>query len=559
MKSFFTFFIALIIINNSFAQINSSEPLQLNKNFLVHSAGLPEEFLLFSPDSATQILFNPARAYNYRTNFVYVNYLSDYVDSYRLYLEKFEWVPSGIDPQRNVLAKGNAYNFPTLYEDHYSSSKNPTFSAAALFNAGDSKWLFTLSNGINMNKGENNTIYTEETTFDPINNYETNYLSDEYNYDSDETVTIFKLARIWKSGLKNFSIGAFGIVYNDDESGKQDFTSTSYDFFNSTVDSNKYRNYTSRFETESGELNNSRFAVGLEFAVNDVSWDYIGSLSYQKANNSGNYNGSLYVLDLDSTYFVYPWHTLRYEENRTIVKKSDSEPYFLNLNNIFQHSVDWITEDDNLFVSLNSFYSSGDISFQGNYNRTYSVYNNDELSTGDTISVNQSENFDVKSWGISFSSGYALSASLSDLFILTGIRLAGSFNHLEDIAINVSSQSGGAYNENVIKNTFAGFTLPLYLNYKIEQWISLYGGINYSYFYNRVNYDINSKALKYETNAEEEEIKAYREVTYSNWNSSKSIYAGCELRHSSGLKVQFYFDENFSTIRDWNVSVGYHF
>lgn len=47
--------------------------------------------------------------------------------------------------------------------------------------------------------------------------------------------------------------------------------------------------------------------------------------------------------------------------------------------------------------------------------------------------------------------------------------------------------------------------------------------------------------------------------TSERWQSYKSLYAGCELRHSSGLKIQFFFDDDIASIRNWNFSVGYHF
>ena len=74
-----SFFLLTIKIHS---QPGYPEPLTTGKHFLVNSAGLPEEFLLFSPDTATQILFNPARANDFSGNFVFINYLSDYTQSY---------------------------------------------------------------------------------------------------------------------------------------------------------------------------------------------------------------------------------------------------------------------------------------------------------------------------------------------------------------------------------------------------------------------------------------------------------------------------------------------
>lgn len=536
MKTILTSLTALILFNNSLAQVSSSEPIQLNKNILVHSAGLPEEFLLFSPDSATQILFNPARAYNYITNFVYVNYLSDYVNSYPYRLE-----------------------FPSLYEEIYSSSKNPTFSAAALFNAGDAKWLVTLANGINLRKDEYNIVHNVERIYDPINNFSRENEETRSNTDSDEMVTTLKISRIWESGLTNLSLGAFGIIYTNNENGKGDFISELYNFYNSTNDSTKRRQLLLRQESGIRKVNDTRYAFGLEFAINNEKLDYVGSISYQKANNSGNisddYNSTVY----DSLYDSYPWQTHGYEGRITNVDRLENEPYFLSFNNYFEHTVDWITSNDNLFITLNSFYSNGEISYSNNYNEVVNYFNNGIVTDSDTSFINQNGSTDAKNWGVAISSGYALSASLSDLFILTGFKLSGSFSRLENVRGGLSSHPANLFSKNITKDTFAGFTFPLYLNYTIEKWVSIHGGINYSYFYWRRNDELSYEALNYMSYLSNFDVEASVENEASGWISSKSIYLGCELRHSSGLKVQFFFDEDFSNIRDFNVSVGYHF
>jgi len=76
MKNVLCFVLLAVVLSNySFGQLSSTN---FNPNILVHSQGLPNEFLLFVPDTATQILFNPARANDYSGSFVYTTYAADY-------------------------------------------------------------------------------------------------------------------------------------------------------------------------------------------------------------------------------------------------------------------------------------------------------------------------------------------------------------------------------------------------------------------------------------------------------------------------------------------------
>ena len=125
----------LLTINN-YSQPGYPVPLTTGKHFLVHSAGLPEEFLLFAPDTATQILFNPARGNDFSKNFVFINYLSDYnySNNYPIYLEGYSPV---LIPEKGGLKKNAGFNFPQIYQESYATYKNPSFSAAALINTGE--------------------------------------------------------------------------------------------------------------------------------------------------------------------------------------------------------------------------------------------------------------------------------------------------------------------------------------------------------------------------------------------------------------------------------------
>ncbi len=89
MKKIIVFLVFLIVCQNSslVAQqlllpyrqyqevLIQDQPITFNPNMLAHSQGLPNNFLLFAPDTSVQILFNPARAAFSGQKFVYANYL----------------------------------------------------------------------------------------------------------------------------------------------------------------------------------------------------------------------------------------------------------------------------------------------------------------------------------------------------------------------------------------------------------------------------------------------------------------------------------------------------
>ena len=202
MKTGILILFLFILSCNSNAQNNYSEPLQLNRNFLVNSAGLPEEYLLFVPDSATQILFNPARANNFNTNFIYINYLSDnnpqyFIPIYFRELNKIV-IPEG------SLQKSGSFNFPSVRQETFTSSKNPSFSAAALINDGGVKWLFELTNGINRTDHLNNIQTIEKNSFTNPNYEAINNIQNLNSLD-DGMTTSFKISGIFQTGGLNYS------------------------------------------------------------------------------------------------------------------------------------------------------------------------------------------------------------------------------------------------------------------------------------------------------------------------------------------------------------------
>lgn len=271
------------------------------------------------------------------------------------------------------------------------------------------------------------------------------------------------------------------------------------------------------------------------------------------------YNSSQY----DSSYYINGgWTTSEHLHQSINDDHSSRKPSFINITNYFRHLIDLLTPEDNIFLTLNLFFSSGQISYVDKFEEFFR--DSTSFSTyGDTTLSSNTDNYDTKNVGTSFSAGYSLSKTFNDLFLLSGIRFSGYLERLENvdiIDIQEYYNSTQVFVRSKVYPVNASFTLPLYLNYKAAEWCSVYGGLNYTYSYFRYKIEhSNTENHHLSINPEIRIFNNNENYVSQGWQSYKSIYAGFELAHKSGLKLQFYFDKDFSMINNWNVSVGYHF
>lgn len=544
---------------NSFAQSGMPEPIQLNRTFLVNSAGLPEEFLLFVPDSAVQILFNPARANNFSDNFVYVNYLSDadpaiIYPMYYLPDVPIEFTGTG------GLQKTSSINFPTLYQDNFTTSKNPTFSAAALINAGSARWLFELTNGISRYNNLLNYNYFSNEIRESNNYYSLANYRNNQDFTNEGMVTSFKITHIFKTDELNFSEGIYAIFHKNDSRSKLFAFSEDYVHRDaSSADSALYRSYQLDTGKNDENENDSRNVIGLEIALNNTKFDYVGSIDYQFGDNSYKNDLGMYQYHYDSTKYYPEWNVYRNERTSKSLQSSSQKSYIINFTNYYRHQLGLILPDDDLFLTLNLFYSWGEISFEDN-TENINLYYNQQGTDGDTVTSNNSGQFDVKDWGVTLGAGYVLTKKLDDLSVLTGLKVLGNIEYLSTLrTANITSGIPG-FEKDVLKPSLFSVTLPIYIHYSPVQWFSVYGGMNYTYTYTR-----NKTSASLNVTRQESYYPRITEYNFNlntvrqGWQSYKSIYLGCELRHSSGLKVYVYWNEDLTLIRNWNVSLGYQF
>lgn len=536
-------------------------PLTTGKHFLVHSAGLPEEFLLFAPDTATQILFNPARANDYSKSFVFINYLSDYnySNNYPVYLAGYSPV---IIQETEGLKKNAGFNFPQIYQELYTAYKNPSFSAAALFNTGSAKWLFQLANGIIT--ASSSMLYNnyQFDVVDPAAWYTNNKSNSNQDYHDDESVTSIKISRIFKADELNLSVGLFGIIRSDHSGENVISTNEQYSLKNAMpTDSLSFREKAFQSQLSTSEDNYSRYVIGLEFTAGTKNFDYIGSIDYQFGNNSSRIKNNIYGQFYDSSRFspTMSWDFNRWEEFRNGIGDLSDEPSIINFSNYFRHTLGLILPEDNLFISANAFYAAGNISYAYNEERISLLYSEDQ-TTGDTTNNTNSNKYDINDWGVTISAGYALSKTINELSFLTGFRIMGNIEHLDGIEKNSAGSNLVGYMEDVLEPSMFLVTLPVYLNFSPADWVSVYGGLNYSYVYRNQESRQSMNGVFHETYTPSEITSDLKyESLNQGWSSYKSIYFGCELRHSSGFRAQFLFDGDIANVPDWNVSLGYVF
>jgi len=556
-----TVFLLIFFITTSFLSAQSiSEPLRQNRNVLVSSAGLPEEYLLFAPDTATQILFNPARGANYNGNFVYINYYSDNT-TYPVYLTAMELNTTITPVYETGLSKATGsnisdiYSFPSISETHYSSSSNPSFSIASLINCGTAKWLITFTNGIYKDENNYNSVSSDYTYYDSP--YKNISKSGSFSNNKASSTTI-KAVRITGSGTDSYAIGVWGNFYtftNITNSSNNTYSKSLSDFFPDKI---RDQNLTSYSESGTTRKNMS---AGVEFSFNNINTDYIASIGYHYSKtpkNRNTYSDIAYIDSLtenDNTKTFYSNNREYYATNGNAGGNTDG----ISLYNYLGYSTGWITPKDNIFISLYGYFCEGDKYFddQYTYENKYTYMDNAPYTT--SFSRTFQNKIKGKDRGVYLTTGYAARLILNDIYLMSGIKLQGALRESRDITGQLNSSTTSTFSEYKLTDRTADFIVPLYIYYSPENWVSIYGGFNFIYRYTYQKYDLATQNRKHQLSSSYIAKDYYTESNNSGWNSSKNIYAGFELKHSSGLRVQTFFTSEFTDLKYWNVSVGYNF
>jgi len=581
MKNVLCFVLLAVVLSNySFGQLSSTN---FNPNILVHSQGLPNEFLLFVPDTATQILFNPARANDYSGSFVYTTYAADYKRNnylplsysvnlyypYRIIYDPDIVYYSDLMYPPDRIASPYSITVPIVASpgnnETYGSGKNPTVAVATLFNALNSKWLFLFTNGISNQTGTSDyaSSYNHPDSYN-LTNVTTS--SSNSNSETKEGMTSFRLSNIFSGGTGKKSFGVFA-VFNKSLNNSIGSSANS----SLTISGTTPLYYHSSGNNIANKVyeNNSQYLLGLEFTSANEQWDYIARVSYQKSNYNFKNAASTNQQTVDSTYYGSSANpvssTSKSDRTNSYENFNQSEPYTLAFENYFQRKTTFLSLDGNIFVSANVSYTNGDGKTGGNSFSDSRNYYNGTWTTSGSIRNSSAEKYDNKSWGVAFTPGFIIKKSFSDLFLFSGLKLETGYNKHSYAQMNYSYQSDYYSQAPTLVNstltlTYVTLALPVYINYSPAEWISIWGGMNYAYGYSKRIEDASGNSTSYYSSSSSAQTYS---VNVKNDNSSylsmKSTFLGVELKHPSGLRVQIAFDEDAASFRDWNMSVGYHF
>ena len=555
MKTVLCSVLLLIVLSN----ITSGQlsPTNFNPNILVHSQGLPNEFLLFVPDTATQILFNPARANDYSGSFVYSTYAADFKRAVFLpiyYIGDIRFSNLSYTPE--YPPSGNI--------EDYGSGKNPTIAFATLFTALNSKWLFLFSNGLSKQNGTKDITSENRHPDSYYKTYQESTSSNE-EMETNEARTSFRLSNIFSSGEGKSSIGLFASFNTSLNNSNMNSLNNSLRSSNS-IPLYNYSNNGSQIYIVNEENSTSEF--GFELSLANEEWDYIARVSYQKSTKNTKNSSYSNQESIDSTYYgsssTPTSSSIRNNTTNSTNYITHSEPYIFAFENYYQHKTSFFSLDGNFFVSASINYSSGDGKTGGDSFHRYEYYNNGTLTSHNSTSNSSEQKFADKNWGFTFTPGFVLKKNFTDLFLMTGIKIETgyqrySFGKTESASVVYYTNYPFFVTTSKTKVTFVSLTLPIYINYTPAEWISIWGGMNYSYGYNK-------SEIAYIENSTLSTNPIYPQTYSKNSNdnnssfqSLKSTFLGLELRHPSGLRVQISFDEDVAPFRDWNMSVGYHF
>ncbi len=539
--------VLLLLMLSNFTS-GQSGPSNFNPNILVHSEGLPNEFLLFVPDTATQILFNPARANDYQGSFVYSTYAANF--------KRVVYIPVYPILDYTNSIRYPYYTFPIPepeIAERYGAAKNPTLSVATLFNAFNTKWLLTVTNGIGNFSSSTNS---NTKTFFNDSYYKINLQSylNSNEVETKASVTSFRLSNIFNSKLGKSSAGLFAVITTNSEVRKTGLTSTQYRETNNAL-LQKY-NYLNS-QNNKWETNDSYVLVGAELSFAKDKWDNILRIGYRKSNLNSSNNYCSGSQSFDTSYYssTSASSSRSSSTNKTSIK-SELEPYTLIFENYYQHQTSFLSLEGNIFLSVNGYYTKGEGKGAAGNSRESAYYSNGILVSRDTSRNSSTDKTDDKNWGFVVSPGWIVKKSFSDLFLLTGIKVVAGYqkyNSTQTVSLNPDVAVSNT------KSTNISFALPLYLHYSPAEWISLWGGMTYFYGYTKIESSDTFNKITYNNYSYWETTIGNENTSSSGYQSSKSTFLGLELKHSSGLRVQISFDEDVASFRDWNMSIGYHF
>lgn len=504
---------------------------------------LSDENRLFTDDNKSQLLFNPARGANAEHSFVFVNKNKEenrlvYYDYYFGYPEY--WV-GDYQLQNQINDENDKSNYR-------GSSK----LSAGWFIKSETPEKFSYLIQIEQQSG----ITTDDKN---------EFLNEKIEQTGYKRFSEQNLDR--NTSIKNhFAQAKFSVIYgakNDGQSFsiiagmRSQSTSSLLDYLSvyRSNQSDQYKHY-NKLQIGQKNTNDDRiWQLGLEAALSGETSDFIFSLSFENEMNKGLLNGSYYGRSVDSSNYSNTWQLSGSESRSNQNITVENNPLHFNLNLFYSKRFSGLTKDDNFYGSLKISRTKNDNRHLLEMNSYSKTQNNPEIQTIQTAETVQDNSYNSR---ISFKSGYIVKHNTDDLFLLTGLNVSYSqiqaeyLSHYLTSGYNFPEKASGVWKEPSI-------SVPIYGKYSINQWISVFGGINYSYYYSIFELKYDPKDLNIVNPSTVNEVKYGKSTTSTRKNETQETYLGVVLKHNSGFEIQTFTDYDFSYVKNWQMSVIYNF
>lgn len=523
-------------------------PIKFDKHPLVISKGIPEEFLLHSSDTATQILFNPARGWNFDRSFIYVNYLPvvyNYTKilSYNIISDEVTLVPL----QQSSLGENRISSYPTIYSD---DGRTKIISVAGFLLFEQSRWLFQLTNSVQSYSNDNASSATIQRT--------QNYLSENYQSYRNEknqknSQTEFRLSKIQSQEDDGQSFGVFAILSSQFGDGLFSRNENGSDYL-------PLKRSITRDDKGNNEQDYGQWQIGFEYTSSTKLSDVIFSASVSQNRNNILSKDYSYAQSIDSNSTPFYISTSIADAN----SKQDYKPYTFSSDVIYQRRIDCLTDNDYLFLNISPYYQLGEIDFSYNSMRK-NRYQSGTTVTGDTVISSTAYKKELPVWGVKISSGFIAAKEAMDIKGVIGVIPQFSYEKIKTVS-NSYNYYFSYYDTppSIVRQTVSRYNvavkLPIYLSYTPVHWFLINGGMTITYSYFVSSYETNSMSGNfYSSSIIYYNITSKSTSNSSSLNSSSDFYFSMLFKHQEGLDIQLSFNNNLNTPKYWNLSLGYYF
>lgn len=495
LKILFKVAILIVFAQDLFAQ-ESYQIFKFSSNAIVATKNVPEGFKLFVPDSASQVLINPARGV-FSSNFYYATY----------------YPASRVE--RGSLAERPIYSISYF-------NKNSLFrlETSPQYNE-DSSTLF--------NELEENLSVTEQDNL-------------VKNKDLNVKISITDIGE-----TKNFryAIGFTGIVGNSQINRLFNLQSKRSSIFQSSENTQLILESNNNKENDYKDSNKG-FLLGVNFSMAGQDWDLINTVNFQELNINRK---------LESRAFQSRERPVTSGAETSIFLQSsdiydklqiEQSPSIFNLSSYLRKR--------NVFLNMNLSYSF-DAKLDYSLTSTETSRETPEQNEPEIIkSISESGIISPKFFESQFAVGYVFSKQKQKLDLFAGVSPEVSYQFWR----NVTDQDLSLESKPLVfeKSEFLQVSIvtPLYLKYNTNVGLSISGGLNYftsfAYLKNSSKNIESTQALK---------AAFESKITTKNFSTSKNLYLGLSMKHNSGLIAHVDFNGDLSRLNIWNLSLGYHF